>query len=82
MAEPAKSRRKRKVVDEPLTLTITQVSRLLGISPTTARELAAKGELPGILPRVGGQWLCSREAVMAYLASYRPIGNGKKAAGA
>jgi excisionase family DNA binding protein len=63
---------------EPALIGIREVAAILGISQTTARELAAKGELPGVLPeKVGNQWRCNRKAVLAFVDSHRT--NGKKA---
>lgn len=42
------------------------IARRLGISPTTAYELLARGEIPAV--RVGRQWRVSREALDAFLA--------------
>ena len=57
--------------DEPLLLTLRQASRLLGISESSARYLAAKGTLPGVLPRkLGDQWRVNRAALMAYVESH------------
>lgn len=62
-------------------ISLTEAADMLGVHPTTARRLAASGEFPGILPKLGGQWRVSLEALNAYIASggehgahHKPIG--------
>lgn len=54
-------------VQEPLWLTIDEVAELLGRHPSTVRKLASRGELPGVLPKVGGQWRINRKTFFEYL---------------
>jgi excisionase family DNA binding protein len=50
------------------TLTLAQAASALSISVSTAKKLAAKGTLPGILPMVGAQWRVSRRVLATFLA--------------
>lgn len=43
-----------------------EVSRILGLSPTTIRTAIRNGDIPGI--RVGGSYLVEREALERLLA--------------
>ena len=40
---------------------------MLRISPSTAKKLAARGTLPGVLPKLGGQWRVSARHLLAYM---------------
>jgi len=53
---------------EPAILSLKQVCDLLGIHVNTGLKLAARGELPGQLPRVGKLYRFNREAVERYLS--------------
>ena len=44
-----------------------EVSRILGLSPTTIRTAIRNGDIPGI--RVGGSYLVEREALERLLAT-------------
>jgi len=44
---------------EPLTVTVEQAAKVLGISRASAYELARRGELPGAI-RLGGRVVVSR----------------------
>jgi excisionase family DNA binding protein len=49
-------------------LTLAQTAEVLAISVATAKKLAARGELPGVLPKVGHQWRVSRRVLATFLA--------------
>ena len=51
---------------DPATIDIVSAARLLGIGRTLAYELAAKGELPGVL-RLGHRLVVSRKALNRFL---------------
>jgi len=48
---------------EKMTLTIPQVSEMLGISRNLAYELAARGELPGLIRLGEKRVVCSKLAI-------------------
>lgn len=48
---------------EKLTLSIPETARILGISRNLAYELAAKGELPGLIRLGQKRVVCSRLAI-------------------
>jgi len=50
-------------------LTLTETADALGISPSTAKKLAARGELPGLLPKVGNQWRISKRLLVEYMVT-------------
>ena len=51
---------------EPATIKIEESAGVLGIGRQTAYDLAARGELPGVL-RLGRRWVVSRKALEAWL---------------
>lgn len=54
--------------DESAAISITEAARLLGVSASTARKLAAVGELPGLIPgKLGSQWRVNRQALLDYV---------------
>lgn len=55
-------------------LTLGEAAVMLRISLSTAKKLAASGEMPGILPKLGGQWRISRVGLDSYLHSCGPNG--------
>lgn len=50
----------------PLTYSVSEAARLLGISLGGAYELARRGELPGAI-RLGGRIVVSREKLLAFV---------------
>lgn len=54
-------------VDQFEVLTINEAAALLRVSPSKARQLAAGGELPGVLPRLGKQWRINRRALEDFI---------------
>ena len=57
--------------DERATYDVPRVAKLLGISRTTAYQLAAAGELPGVF-RLGRRLLVSRVALERVLSEAGP----------
>ena len=53
--------------EEALTITVEEAARLLGISRQTAYNLAAAGELPGVL-RLGRRLVVGKKAILDALA--------------
>ena len=51
----------------PILLTIGEAADILGISISTAKKLAGRGALPGVLPKVGGQWRVNRDVLIEWL---------------
>jgi excisionase family DNA binding protein len=47
---------------KPLTISVEETARQLGIGRTLAYELARRGELPGAI-RLGGRYVVSRRAL-------------------
>lgn len=60
--------------DRPELVEIPEAAAFLGISEATAKRLAAAGELPGCVGKLGGRWRISRTGLHEYAASYPPIG--------
>lgn len=56
------------IAAEDPVLTLAEAASLLRIHPSTAKKMAARGELPGVLPKLGGQWRVSAKRLHAYLA--------------
>ncbi len=52
---------------EPLTMSIPEAGRLLGIGTTLAYDLAARGEFPVRVLKLGRRKLVSRPELDAYL---------------
>ena len=48
-------------------LTIAEAASILRLSESKTRQLAASGELPGVLPRLGKTWRVSRAGLQRYL---------------
>jgi excisionase family DNA binding protein len=57
--------------DEPLTVTVEQACRLLGVGRTNGYELAKRGELPGAV-RIGRRIVVSRVALERLLGIEAP----------
>jgi excisionase family DNA binding protein len=49
-------------------LTLAQAAEVLSISVSTAKKLARRGTLPGLLPKVGTMWRVSRRQLAVFLA--------------
>ena len=56
--------------EQPATVTIAEVARLLGVHEKTARRAVANGEIPSL--RIGRRVLIPREQLLAMLASTGP----------
>lgn len=59
-------------VDEPDALddgvlTLSEAATVLRISVSTAKKLAKRGDLPGILPKLGTQWRVSKRLLAEYM---------------
>lgn len=53
--------------DPDAVLTLVEAAALLRISVSTAKKLAARGNLPGILPKVGVQWRVNERVLRQFL---------------
>lgn len=47
---------------------LVDAARRLGIHPSTARRMAAKGQFPGVLPKWGGHWRVNARILEEYLS--------------
>lgn len=55
-------------LNEDTVIGLAEAAKLLGVSYTTAKRLAAKGKFPGQLPKLGSRYGVSRVALDDYLA--------------
>jgi excisionase family DNA binding protein len=49
-------------------LTLEEAAKVLRIGVSTAKNLAAQGQLPGVLAKLGSQWRVSAPLLREYLA--------------
>lgn len=55
-----------KMWEDSLTLSLSQASRLLGVSPNNALNLAKRGEMPGLI-KIGRLYRVSKTGLMAFI---------------